>query len=58
MAEEGQSVVVEVLDGREEEEVNQNLNLIDMYENEPCLWDISSREYSDKKRKEKGTGKN
>ena len=51
MAEEG--VVVEVLDNKEEEEVTQDLDLIELYENEPCLWDISTREYSDKNERRK-----
>ncbi|CAG2252138.1 unnamed protein product [Mytilus edulis] len=41
-------IAVEMLDNNEQQKVSEDLDFIDLYENEPSLWDVTSHVYHDK----------
>ncbi|CAC5382457.1 unnamed protein product [Mytilus coruscus] len=41
-------IAVEIPDNNEEQKVSEDLDFIDLYENEPSLWDVTSQVYHDK----------
>ncbi|CAG2238693.1 unnamed protein product [Mytilus edulis] len=41
-------IAVEILDNNEQQKVSEDLDFIDLYGNEPSLWDVTSQVYHDK----------